>query len=119
MRWHTKFGEIRKRKRENALDNYLKTKRLLSLTHFFSHWRQRENTCLSFQGVADEIRNEKESRLLEDLFFQWREKISSISRSQVIAEDHHRAQILQYPRYLEILTVVGMFFTTGGRPMAA
>lgn len=97
MRWHTKLGETRKRIRENALNNFLNTKRLLSVARSFSHWRQRTRACLHFHEAADEILNDKESRLLEILFFLWREKGMAMSRSAVLAEAHHRAQILQYP----------------------
>src|SRR5207248_667468 len=74
MKWHTKSIQSRKRKRQGALENCLKNRKVRMITLCISHWRQRTTECLNAQKIADQIRHERDLDMIEDVFLRWNEK---------------------------------------------
>lgn len=105
MKWNAKFREVRKQKRQKALNDHLRIKNLRLLTFCFSRWRQETADCLRIHRKADEIRDERNQNLMSRTFKYWSERLCRLGKSEVQAENHNRIRLIRYVEIENLLII--------------
>jgi len=103
MKWHKRFRQVRKKKRQKTLDDHLHGKNMRLLMRCFSHWRQETTDCLHLQRIADEVRGERDLDLLSDTFMHWTERLHELRTLEAEAEDYNRFQVIRYVQLEDLL----------------
>ena len=103
MTWHSKLINLRKKRRQAALDSYLDQKNTKVITTCFSLWRQRSTEYSVLQNEAEEIRQERETDLVDGIFNHWKEKTQFLRSLQTLATNHYSSQLTTYPRKTTLL----------------
>jgi hypothetical protein len=96
MKWHSNFIQLRKKKRQAALDLYLSQKHANLTNRCFSLWRQRSTKYFALQRVAEELGQEKDLDLVDGIFVHWAERTRALQNMDVIATSHYSTQLIRY-----------------------
>jgi hypothetical protein len=104
MRWHAKFLQVRRNKRQLVLDQHLSQKHSRITKHCFSLWRLKSRDVCALQDMAEEIRQDRDLDLLGCTFLHWNERALSLETQQTRAIDHHNIKLLRYILLCTLLT---------------
>jgi hypothetical protein len=96
MKWHLNFIQLRKKKRQAALDLHLRQKHANLTKLSFSLWRERSTKYLALQRVAEELGQAKDLDLVEGIFVHWGERTRALQNMDVIATSHYSTQLIGY-----------------------
>jgi hypothetical protein len=95
MKWHIKFIQMRKDRRQRALNDHLRNKNMKLTRSCFAHWQRRTSDYIHLQEIAEEIQEEENVEVKNTFLSHWKQQFRSSTILALKADNHYLFRLIQ------------------------